>query len=264
VVAIAVTPTPADARWHPRPTSAPWQFQLQGRIDTSIPAHVFEVDGFDVSKRTVRSLHQQGRRVICYLDVGSWESYRPDADSFPRSVIGKRYDGYPDERWLDVRNYRLFAQPLNHRLRMCERKGFDAVEADNVAGWENRTGFPITRRDQLRFNRWVAHRAHAHGLSIGLKNDSRQAERLQQRFDFAVVEECFQYRECGPYRSFVRAGKAVFAVEYGTAPSGYCATAQRYRFAAIGKSLALRATPWRPCQPAGSAGATDRLGSSLQ
>ena len=97
------------------------------------------------------------------------------------------------------------------------------------------------------FNRWIARQAHARGLSIGLKNDGRQARRLVRHFDFAVVEQCFQYRECGLYQPFVAAGKAVFAVEYDTAPSGFCPVAARLGFAATGKSPALRARPWQRC-----------------
>ena len=85
---------------------------------------------------------------------------------------------------------------------MCARKGFDAVEPDNLAGWEkeNHTGFKITTADQLRFNRWVALQVHGRGMSVALKNDGRQAEELINAFDFAVVEQCFQYHECGYYR----------------------------------------------------------------
>lgn len=68
-----------SARWQPKPTTAAWQWQLQGKIDTSIDAGVYEVDGFEVGAKAVAKLHRQGRKVICYLDVGSWESYRPDA-----------------------------------------------------------------------------------------------------------------------------------------------------------------------------------------
>src|ERR1700675_4819133 len=87
----------AAARQAWRPTTAPWQWQLQGKVDTSVSASVYDVDGFETPAATVRRLHNQGRRAICYLDVGSWESYRPDASSFPRSVRGRRYEGFPDE-----------------------------------------------------------------------------------------------------------------------------------------------------------------------
>lgn len=232
----------------PRPATRAFQFQLQGRIDLSVRAPVYEVDGFDTPRRTVRALHRRGRRAICYISAGSWENWRPDAGRFPRSVLGKVYDGYPDERWLDIRRIRLLAPILRRRLDMCARKGFDAVEADNVAGWENDTGFPLTSADQLRFNRWIAREVHRRGMSAGLKNDGRQAARLAEVFDFAVVEECFSYDECGQYRPFIRAGKAVFAVEYELAPRSFCPQARRLRFSAIRKSYALRARPWVPCR----------------
>jgi hypothetical protein len=33
-------------------------------------------------------------------------------------------------------------------------------------------------------------------------------------FDFAIVEECFHYRECGKAVPFIDAGKAVLEVEF--------------------------------------------------
>ncbi|MGD9734645.1 MAG: endo alpha-1,4 polygalactosaminidase [Solirubrobacterales bacterium] len=239
-------------RWHPRPTTAPWQWQLQGSIDKTIPACVYEVDGFETSARTVAALHRRHVKAICYLDVGSWESYRPDRAEFPRSVIGAKYEGFPDERWLDVSRFHRFARPLKQRIAMCARKGFDAVEPDNVQGWEaeNHTGFRITRSDQLRFNRWIARQVHRRGMPVALKNDGRQADRLVHAFDFAIVEECFQYHECGYYRTFVRHDKAVFEAEYELKPRQYCRTAAALRFSAIRKSYDLFARPWRPCFPA--------------
>ena len=248
LTAALIAAPPADARWRPGPTTAPWQIQLQGRIDLSVPARVYEIDGFDTPRRTVGALHRRGRKAVCYISAGSWENWRPDADRFPRAVLGKRYDDYPDERWLDIRRIRLLAPILNRRFAMCARKGFDAVEADNVAGWENDTGFPLTAADQLRFNRWIARAVHRRGMAIGLKNDGRQAARLSNVFDFAVVEECFQYDECGQYRPFIRAGKAVFSVEYELAPRRFCSAARDLRFSSIRKAYALRARPWTPCR----------------
>ncbi len=205
-------------RWLPAPTIVPWQWQLQGKIDTSVPADVYELDGFDVPAEVVDTLHADGRKVICYLSAGSWEDWRPDAEDFPREVLGKRYEGYPSERWLDIRKVDKLAPILEKRFAMCAEKGFDAVEADNVNGWDVRTGFPLTRADQLRFNRWVAQRVHEHGMSVALKNDGPQAKQLVGDFDMAVVESCLRYRECGDYRAFITAGKAVFAAEYEIEP----------------------------------------------
>jgi hypothetical protein len=114
-------------------------------------------------------------------------------------------------------------------------------------GFTNPTGFPLTAHDQLRFNRWVARQAHARGMAVALKNDPEQAGRLVGSFDFAVVEQCFQYHECGRFTPFSDAGKAVFEAEYQLAPAAYCDRAKALGFSAIRKSFALTAKPWRPC-----------------
>jgi hypothetical protein len=245
--ALLLAPTADASRWHPKPTTAPWQWQLQGKIDTSIDAGVYEVDGFEVAAGTVAKLHRQGRRVICYLDVGSWESYRPDAGRFPKAVLGRAYEGYPDERWLDIRRIDLLAPILRHRFDLCRRKGFDAVEPDNVAGYENKTGVPLTARNQLRFNRWVAREVHRRGMGVALKNDPGQVGELLASFDFAVVEECFVYDECEQFSPFVDAGKAVFVAEYTEPLAAICAPAGRLRFSVIRKDDELFARPWEPC-----------------
>jgi hypothetical protein len=251
----AATPVSA-ARWQPQTTTAPWQWQLQGSLDLGVQAGVYDIDGFESSRADVRALHRRGRKAICYLDVGSWETFRPDAGRFPRSVIGRKYFGFPDERWLDVSRFHLFAAPLRERIAMCARKGFDAVEPDNLAGWEpeNKTGFAITRADQLRFNRWIARQVHRHGMAVALKNDGRQVAQLVDQFDFAIVEECFQYDECGFYKPFVEQGKAVYVAEYELAPAEFCAAARALRFSAIRKSYDLFASPWQPCDRVGSSG----------
>jgi hypothetical protein len=131
-------------------------------------------------------------------------------------------------------------------MRRCRDKGFDGVDPDNVNGYTNDTGFALTAADQLEFNRWVARRAHELGLAVGLKNDLEQAKQLEPSFDFAVLEECFQFAECGPARRFTAAGKAVVDVEYELPRSEFCPRARELGFAAMRKRLALG--PWRrPC-----------------
>jgi hypothetical protein len=263
LAALGLLATPAGAtaaasgrrHWQPRPRTAAWQWQLQGKLDASLGAWAYDIDGFEASKGDVRALHRNRRRAICYLDVGSWENFRPDADRFPPSVIGNRYEGFPDERWLDVSRFQLFARPLEARIAICARKGFDAVEPDNVAGWENDTGFEISRREQLHFNRWIANQVHARGMAVALKNDPQQVDQLVQWFDFAIVEECFQYDECGYYKPFIAADKAVFEAEYELPLDRFCAAAATLGFSAIRKSYDLFAKPWEPCEPLAPSGA---------
>lgn len=254
VLALSLTllaPAADAARWQPKPTTAAWQWQLQGKVDTSIEAGVYEVDGFETPRRTVSTLHRQGRRVICYLDIGAWEQYRPDQKKFPRAVLGEVYEGYPEERWLDIRRIDLLAPILRERFDLCARKGFDAVEPDNLAGYENKTGFPLTARDQLRFNRWVAREVRKRGMAVALKNDPAQVRQLVGDFDFAVVEECFAYDECRAFSPFVEAGKAVFVAEYEKPLASVCTEAKELSFSVIKKDYDLFARPWRPCVAAG-------------
>jgi hypothetical protein len=84
-------------------------------------------------------------------------------------------------------------------------------------------------------------------MAVALKNDGAQAGALIGDFDFAIVEQCFQYEECGLYRPFVEHGKAVFEAEYELELGQYCATARDIHFSAIGKSEDLFGQPWRPC-----------------
>ena len=76
------------------------------------------------------------------------ENWRLDAGSFPASVKGGS-NGWPGERWLDIRQLSVLEPIMDKRLAMCAAKGFDAVEPDNMDGWQNRTGFPLTAQDQL-------------------------------------------------------------------------------------------------------------------
>lgn len=224
------------------PAGASWQWQLQGRLDSAVAAPVYDVDGFGTSAAEVARLHRAGRYVVCYVSAGSWENWRPDRGRFPAATLGAS-NGWPGERWLDIRRLDLLAPPLRARIAMCARKGFDAVEPDNVDGYANRTGFPLTAADQLRFNRWLARTAHRNGLAVALKNDLDQARALEPSFDFAIVEQCFQYGECGRARPFLRARKAVFDAEYALPPQRFCAPARALGIGAIRKRLDLG--PWR-------------------
>jgi hypothetical protein len=201
---------------------------------------MFDIDLFDNDTAVVASLHAKGRRAICYLSAGSYEDWRPDAASFPAAVLGSS-NGWPGERWLDVRRLDLLGPIMEARLDLCKAKGFDGVEPDNVDGYTNDTGFPLNSADQLAYNRFLADAAHARGLSVGLKNDLDQVAQLEPKFDFAVVEQCFQYKECESLRPFTAAGKAVFEVEYELSPESFCPQARALGFMAMRKNLSLDA-----------------------
>jgi len=245
-----VTPTastpPAAARWW-RPTAGlTWQWQLTGALDLSVAVDVYDIDAVDATSAQVASLHAAGRRAICYISAGSYENWRPDAARFAPAVLGSPLDGWPGERWLDIRRWDVLQPIMADRMAMCAAKGFDGVEPDNIDGYTNTTGFALTAADQLAYNRRLADLAHAHGLGVGLKNDIEQVAALAPFFDFAVNEECARYAECEPLAAFIAANKPVFHVEYELAVTGFCPAARQLGLSSMRKRLSLDA--WRqPC-----------------
>ena len=223
--------------WQPAPGTS-WQWQLSGTIDTSHDVAMYDIDLFDVPQATIDELHAAGRVVICYFSAGSWEDWRPDADSFPAAVLGSS-NGWPGERWLDIRAIDQLGPVMEQRLDFAVSKGCDGVEPDNIDGYTNNTGFPLSANDQLLYNRWLADQAHARGLSIGLKNDLDQVEELLPWFDWVLNEECFQFDECELLLPFVQAGKAVFGVEYQGNPADYCPQANALNYDWLVKDLDL-------------------------
>lgn len=231
----------AHRRWQPLPGTG-WQWQLNGTVDTTVDAAVYDVDAFTTPAATVAALHARGRHAVCYVNVGAHEDFRPDRAAFPAALLGAG-NGWPGERWLDIRRLDALRPVLARRFDLCRDKGFDAVEPDNVDGYLNDTGFPLTAADQLAFNRMVAGLAHDRGLAVGLKNDLEQVGQLVGSFDFAVDEQCAEFQECELLTPFVERGKAVFEAEYNLPTSAFCAQSRRLRFSALLKHLALDA--WR-------------------
>jgi len=230
---------PSPARWQPEP-GTDWQWQLSGRLDTSVDAPVYDIDGFDRTAAEVAALHHEGRKAICYLSTGAWEDFRPDAARFPTAVLGKG-NGWKGERWLDIRRTEVLEPLMETRIAMCAKKGFDAVEPDNMDGYRNRSGFPLTAADQLRYNRLIARMVHRHGMAVGLKNDLPQIPELVGDFDFAVNEQCAQYEECEELTPFVKAGKAVFHAEYELPTAKFCAQSRKLRLSSLRKEYELGA-----------------------
>jgi hypothetical protein len=268
--------TTKGACWHPA-VNARWQYQLQGvaayastgGINVGISAvpytggaavspSVFDIDVYvdqaiagnssTLNTAAISAIHAAGKKAICYLSAGSWENWRPDANQFPPSVLGNK-NGWPGEKWLDVRQTSVLLPIMEARVQKCVQAGFDGVEWDNVDGYTNRTGFPLTAADQLTYNASLANLAHTYGLTVALKNDVEQVADLAPYFDYAVNEQCQQYSECTGYTAnFVNAGKAVFQVEYKLHLGKFCPQANSENRNAILKSFDLFDTPYTPCR----------------
>ncbi|MBT3314444.1 MAG: endo alpha-1,4 polygalactosaminidase [Anaerolineae bacterium] len=199
--------------WYP-PLDSTFSWQLGDEINTSFDVDIYDVDAFETEASLISSLHSEGKKVFCYISVGSWEDWRPDAADFPSEIIGKDYEGWAGEKWLDIREVEKLAPIMRARLDMCVEKGFDGIEPDNINLHWTDTGFDISYEEQLAYNIWLSEEAHARGLSIGLKNNEDQVDDLLSYFDWALTEDCFVGEWCQEMLPFIEAGKPVFAAEY--------------------------------------------------
>jgi hypothetical protein len=241
---IPPTQSSAVSWWHPSP-GLTWQWHIsEPPVDTRVEAQVYDIDLFDNDAGVVSALHDQGRKVICYISVGSRENWRPDAGLFPAEVLGNDYEGWPGEKWLDIRRIDLLAPILRARLDLCKAMGFDAIEPDNIDIHDNNTGFAITYADQLTYVRWLADEAHVRGLAIGLKNAPDMVKDGLDSFDFAITEDCYKQGWCDQMIPFIKAGKPVFAAEYtdtGVDFKAACSWGRQNNFSFILKNRILTA-----------------------
>jgi hypothetical protein len=243
---LALSAGPASAYWMPPPAPT-FYWQLQGRLDMAVPAAVYDVDGFETSAGEVAALHAQGKHVVCYVDVGTAESFRPDYGLFPKSVLGSS-NGWPGEKWLDIRRLSVLEPIMTSRFQMCREKGFDAIEPDNIEAFSNRSGFPITAAEQLTYDEWVAQQSHSLGLAVLQKNDGEQSTEQQPYFDGALTEQCNQYAECADFKPYLAAGKPVINVEYRLKDARFCAADEALGIVGARFNLALNGKRFEPCR----------------
>jgi hypothetical protein len=242
---VVIVATPPRPRWVPH-AKLTWYWQLQGTPKVE-PVQASDFDGFDTSAATVAKFHRLGQHLICYVDAGTWERFRPDAGKFPRIVLGAR-NGWPGERWLDVRRLPVLEPIMSARFQMCARKGFDAVEPDNIDGFENGTGFRISRAQQLSYDEWVARKVHSLHMAVFQKNDPEQAATLEPYFDGELDEQCNQYTECSSLRPYLSAHKPVLNAEYqASSYPRFCIADRRLGIMGALYDLALGGRTYKPC-----------------
>ena len=245
-LALGCAQASARRHWVP-PAHLTWYWQLQGQVRVE-PVALTDMDGFDNSAATVAALHRLHQHVMCYVDVGTWENWRSDAHRFPRSVLGAN-NGWPGEKWVDVRKLSVLEPIMRARFAMCARKHFDAVEPDNMDGFENGTGFHITRGQQLAYDDWVARTVHSMGMAVFEKNDPEQAAQLEPHFDGVLDEQCNQYTECGSFAPYLRAHKPVLNAEYQRSLyPGFCANDSRLGISGALFSINLDGSLFEPCR----------------
>jgi hypothetical protein len=255
---------PGSPTVHALTPGTSWQWQIDGgAIDETVldsvtnPKKMYDIDMFATDSATIQRLHAKGIYVVCYVETGSWENYRPDAGAYPAGVLGNTLAGFPNERLVDSRQISVLQPIIAARFDIARAKGCDGIEPDLDDTYNGyNSGFPLTMQHQLAFNKAVADLAHARGMSIGLKNGASGGvfeQAMVQFTDWALNEECNQFGECGGYNVYIAANKAVFQVEYsasGTTTAQFCPADNAADFDGILKlsSASLGALPRTACR----------------
>ncbi|MEJ2621170.1 MAG: endo alpha-1,4 polygalactosaminidase [Candidatus Thiodiazotropha sp.] len=232
-----------SGNWYRPTVNTTWAWQLQGTLNTSYSVDLYDIDLFDTSAEEIANLQASGKRVLCYFSAGSYEAWRPDATEFDANDLGNNLDGWPDERWLDIRSYSVYTIMLQ-RLDLAVTKGCDGIEADNVTVFEEPdTGITANADDQLAFNRNLFNAAHQRGLTVALKNDLDQINEMIDYVDLIINEQCHQFNECDLLTPFITAGKPVLNAEYQSTyqdnPNPLCAESRAVDFRTLILSIDL-------------------------
>lgn len=228
------------------PAGTSFHLQLQGQVNLDTPAKLYDIDLYDTTEATITTLKNQGKIVICYFSAGSYEDWRIDAALFPKAALGNNLDGWPGEKWVDIRNAGV-RKIMADRMSLAKKKGCDGVDPDNVDGYTNKPGFPLTMADQIDYNKYLAATAHSKGLLIGLKNATDQVTALVDYFDFSIVESCNVYNECARYSPFIAQNKAVLLAEYTKFSAAICASTRSLNFTTTFFNQALDGKLMTPC-----------------
>lgn len=236
-----------SAEAEPPPAGAGFDLQLGGAYAPPAGAGIVERDRTEPAPA--------GRYGVCYVngfqtqetETAWWRREHPE---LLLRVAGREVrDPEWPETLLDVTTparRRAVAGIVGRWIDGCARKGYRAIELDNLDSWtrsRGRIGVAHTRATA----RLLVARAHRSGLAVGQKNaaellPTRAPYRAPFGFDFAVVEQCQEYRECDRYTRVY--GPRTFEVEYDARSFRAACAARAGRHPIILRDVALR-TPGR-------------------
>jgi hypothetical protein len=244
----------SNGRWVPAGGTTFFWDLVSTPPDNGRNVGAYDIDGFGNDAAEVAALHAQGKRVVCYMDAGTYEPGRPDSAQFPAAILGSDVVGWPGEKWLDIRpsgpSYATLQSIMSARFAICRQKGFDAVEPDNLDSYQNSGGFNATAADQLSYNRWIAATVHGLGMAVFQKNDLDQVPQLVGDFDGILDEECNKFTECTSLAPYTAANKPVWDAEYsddGESTDKFCAGDAAAGIVGALFSLALDGSVFQPC-----------------
>jgi hypothetical protein len=229
------------------PTGTTWYWQLSGKVNTSLStAKVYDIDMEESSASLIQQLRTAGHTAICYFSAGTYEPWRSDASEFPEPAIGKKLQGW-SEHYVDIRDPTV-RHIMQARTDAAKSKGCNGFEPDVLDAFENPSGFPITKQNEIDYIGFLASEGHQRGLLVALKNDPGLVTNVASEIDFAIAEQCFQRNECAAYLPFIKQNKAVLAAEYTSYSASKCAKALTMRFSLAFYNLDLDGRKFKPCQ----------------
>jgi hypothetical protein len=210
----------------PPPANAGFDYQIGGDYPLPPGTTVVSRDWFSGSAAADPAYS------ICYVNAFQTQAdergvNRPDEHSnWPRGLVLERLGDDPNwggEYLVDISRPGKRTSAAGWVAQMteaCARKGYEAVEFDNLDSWTRFDGTPLERRvsfgkrDAIAYARMLARHAHDLGLAVAQKNTVQLSGRTVRRvgFDFAIAEQCARYRECARYRRVH--GDRVIAIEY--------------------------------------------------
>lgn len=239
-------PATAGETIEPLPTGTAWDYQLGG--DRPVP------DGVGIVVRDRTSEPLEGAYNICY--VNGFQT-QPGAKKFWRDhwrlVLKQGGEPVVDGAWgewlLDIgtpSKRRALARIVGRWIAGCAEDGFDAVEYDNLDSFTRSKG-GLGSGDARRFAALLVDRAHDEGLAAAQKNRAGW-DGTTVGYDFAIAEECAQWKECGAYVDVY--GSSVLAVEYRARPFRRACDDWSDTIAVVRRDLALAADGTRAWCPA--------------
>ena len=196
------------------PANAPFDYQIGGAYTPPT--------GVMVISRDREAPIAKGLYNICYVnafqtqpqDESWWDSNHPSLllrDSSGKPVIDPDWD----EILLDTSTAEKRAglmEVVGPWIQGCKDAGYDAIEFDNLDTY-SRSGSRLSESNNIAFMALLSQKTHDLGMASGQKNSAELvSKKAQMGTDFAVVEECGTYDECGDFTAGY--GNYVFIIEY--------------------------------------------------
>ena len=123
--------------WQPA-VGSKFQVILNGVVTSVDPSiQIIDIDLFNTPAETIKSLKEVSfKQVICYINAGGSETWRPDYGRFPPEALGAALlkgggTQWAGENWVDIR-HPVVVDILKERIRLAADKGCNGVDLDNV------------------------------------------------------------------------------------------------------------------------------------